>query len=187
MLSMKRSKSLNERFKHIATSAAPGVRKIKVCIWRVVVLRSGANDVGIVDRSRDRDGTSAAGVYMAQEIADSLEFVRDEFIIIVEHRIMRRARSTQETSMALKVEVKLEGMRDHPVNDSPGETVSALVDFSFSHVCVFGEEPIMMTLAYDDKGDLGFDRKLGAYFLQNRHFLLHNLQKLALGNTIPEE
>lgn len=77
---------------------------------------------------------------MTQEIADGLKFIRDEFIIVVEHRIMSRPRSTQETSMALQVKIKLERVRDPLVNDGPGDTVPAFVGLSFSNVRVFGEE-----------------------------------------------
>jgi hypothetical protein len=52
---------------------------------------------------------------------------------------MRRPGSTKETGVALEVEIELERMSNHCIDDSSGETVSASVGFLFS-VWVFREE-----------------------------------------------
>jgi hypothetical protein len=50
---------------------------------------------------------------------------------------MSRARSTQQTTVALEIEVEIRGVRDVLVDDSTGGAVSTAVAFSL----VRGEEP----------------------------------------------
>lgn len=57
----------------------------------------------------------------------------------------------------LKVEVKLNGVRDRLVDDKPSRAVSAL---PVTIIGVLREEPNVVTLADDDDSDLGLDVEL---------------------------
>lgn len=92
---------------------------------RVIVgLRSSADDIGIVYRGWDRYGSRSTSINMAEGERQRLKGIRSELVIIMQDRVMGRSASTQETAVALQIEVEFDRMSDFSIDDEAGRCVA---------------------------------------------------------------
>lgn len=143
------------------------------------------HQVSVVGGGDDGDGAGAAGKGVAQLVAEGLELVGFEVVIVVDDVVMRGTAGSLDTAVGAEEEVELVRVADGSVDDSTGGDVTRAI-------AVLGadyEEASVMTLLHQDESDgggvVGVDVAAGGF--EGRELKLQNLGELALGDTVTVE
>ena len=110
-------------------------------------------------RCRHRHGARAPRVDVAERVRQRLDAVRREVVLVVQHRVVRRARRAEQARVRLEVEVELGRVRDDRVNHSACGAVAQAVAGILG---VYGQEAVVVALRDNHDGDLGLDIERGA-------------------------
>lgn len=156
-----------------------------ILTWAKVEASTEGNQMGVVGGWDHRDGASAAGKGVAELVAEELQFVGLELVVVIDNMVMGGTGSSLETSVGAEEEIKLAGMTDGGVDDSSGGNVTAAI----SILSVGNKETSVMALLDEDKGDggsiSGINLTTGS--LDGGQFKLEDLGKLTLRHTITVE
>jgi len=139
----------------------------------------------VIGGGDDGDGARAAGKGIAQLIAQELQFVSFETMVVIDNVVVGGTAGALDTAMGAEEEVKLAWVADGSVNNgSGGDVPGAITVLRLGH-----KEAGVVTLLHQDKGDGGGVRGINvtAGLLQSRKLKLQDLGELALGDTVTVE